>query len=101
MSKPQIIYDDGQPAFAVIPYEEYLRLTGKPDDENELIPFQVGSYVENPVKAMRIEAGIRQEELADRLGVSQGYISKIERRSHKVTGRLMARVEEALKAGRR
>ena len=56
--------------------------------ENELLPFVVRRYVENPIKALRIEAGVSQEELAQRLGVPQGYISKVERPGHKVTDRL-------------
>ena len=97
MSKPQIIYDDDQPAFVVIPYREYLELTGTSPEEDETIPFNISNYVENPIKAARIRAGIRQEELANRLGVTQGYVSRIERHGNKVTDQMMTRVEVALR----
>ena len=70
-------------------------------DENELLPFIVRRYVESPIKALRIEASVSREELAQRLGVTQGYISKIERPGHKVTDKLKARVEVALNRGRK
>lgn len=35
----------------------------------------------NPVSLARIKAGLTQEELAEHLGVSQAYISKIENQS--------------------
>lgn len=98
-AKPQIIYEHGKPAFAVIPYEDYLALTGGKaanDDDEEFVPFMLGDYIKNPVRAARIEAGVTQEELAARLGVTQGYISKIEGRNYKVSDKLMKRVKVAL-----
>lgn len=100
-AKPQIIYERGKPAFAVIPYEEYLALTeqgGKStrNDDDEYVPFVLSDYINNPVRVARIEAGINQEELAKRLGVTQGYISKIEGRNHKVSDKLMKRVKNIL-----
>jgi transcriptional regulator with XRE-family HTH domain len=46
---------------------------------------------------MRIEAGLTQAQLAKRLKVSQGYVSRIEGRNYKVNDRLLARVKAALK----
>lgn len=100
-AKPQIIYEHGKPAFAVIPYEDYLALTTKKgkaanDDDEEFVPFVLGDYIKNPVRVARIEANITQEELATRLGVTQGYVSKIEGRNYKVSEKLMKRVKAAL-----
>lgn len=91
--KPQIIYDHGLPAFVVLPYKEYLDLTG---EEDEFIPFRVPDYVSNPIRAARIEAGLTQKQLAERLDVSQAYIAKIERPGHKPTEKVLARVRQAL-----
>jgi DNA-binding XRE family transcriptional regulator len=108
-AKPQIIYERGKPAFAVIPYEEYLALTEQGgestrestresarNDDEEFVPFALGDYINNPVRVARIEADVNQQELAARLGVTQGYISKIEGRNYKVSDKLMERVKIAL-----
>jgi ribosome-binding protein aMBF1 (putative translation factor) len=99
-AKPQIIYEHGKPAFAVIPYEDYLALTTKKgkvaNDDKEFVPFVMGDYIKNPVRVARIEAGVTQDELAARLNVTQGYISKIEGRNYKVSDKLMKRVKVAL-----
>ncbi|MCB1908135.1 MAG: helix-turn-helix transcriptional regulator [Rhodocyclaceae bacterium] len=104
MSKPQIIFADGKPAFAVIPYDEYLALTLNRErqpasEDNELVPFVLSDYIENPIRVARVEAGLTQQELAARLNVTQGYVSKIEGRKFKVTPTLLQRVQRALDMG--
>ena len=101
MSKPQILFDNGKPAFAVIPYDEYLALTANrntsatpPDDE--FVPFALADYIANPIRVARIEAGLTQQELAARLEVTQRYISRIEGRNFEVSAGLMARVKGAI-----
>jgi DNA-binding XRE family transcriptional regulator len=44
----------------------------------DYVEFKLEKFIENPVALARIKAGLTQEELAERLGVSQAYISKIE-----------------------
>lgn len=96
----QVIFDHGKPAFVVVPYQDYVALTGEEftqkEEDAEFVPFRVGDFIHNPIKAARIEAGISQEDLASRLSVTQGYVSKIERRGHKVTERLIKRVKAVL-----
>ena len=58
-------------------------------------PFILEDYIDNPVALARVKAGITQEQLAQRLGVSQAYISQIERRN-KVTSKMLERVHTAL-----
>ena len=60
------------------------------------MPFALSDYIKNPVRAARVEADVTQEELAARLGVTQGYISKIEGRNYRVSDKLMKRVMVAL-----
>ncbi|MEK7302962.1 MAG: helix-turn-helix transcriptional regulator [Pseudomonadota bacterium] len=43
----------------------------------------------------RIKAGITQEQLAQRLGVSQAYVSQLERRSQ-ITNKMLERVHNAI-----
>jgi ribosome-binding protein aMBF1 (putative translation factor) len=100
-SKPQILFDKGKPAFAVIPYDEYVALTlnrsRKPASaDDELVPFVLSDYIANPIRAARVEAGLTQQDLAARLKVTQGYISRIEGRNFDVTPKLLARVTAAL-----
>lgn len=101
-ARTQIIFDAGKPAFAVIPYDEYLALTvnkaNKPKSkEDELVPFVLGEYIKNPIRVARVEAGLTQLELANRLNVTQGYISKIEGRNFEVTPALQERVSKAVR----
>ncbi|UJP01798.1 MAG: helix-turn-helix domain-containing protein [Nitrosomonas sp.] len=58
-------------------------------------PFVLEDYVDNPVALARIKAGITQEQLAQCLGVSQAYISQIERRDT-VTNKMLERVHSAI-----
>ncbi|MBY0544879.1 MAG: helix-turn-helix domain-containing protein [Gammaproteobacteria bacterium] len=55
-----------------------LELTSIKNKKEDYIPFMLEDYVDNPVAIARIKAGITQEELAEKLGVSQAYISKLE-----------------------
>ena len=92
----QIIYNgNNQPAYAVIPWQDYQRLAAL-DNDDEVIPFDVTNYIDNPIKAARIKANKTQVELAELLGVKQSYIAKIEGKNYKPTSDLLARVQSAL-----
>ena len=101
--KAQIIFDNGKPAFVVIPYDDYVALSGakarrsRKSGQEEFVPFVLDEYIRNPIRVMRIEAGLNQSQLAKRLGVSQGYVSRIEGRNYKISERLLARIRTALK----
>ena len=75
----QIIEQNGKPAFAVIPYPEYLKLF--PDEDS--VPHEVvGLIVKkdfNLAKAWRIHLGLTQKEVAKRAGISQSALSQIEK----------------------
>jgi len=101
-ARPQIIFDDGKPAFAVIPYAEYVALTVNKlkqpkTKDDEYVPFVLSDYIKNPIRVARVEAGFTQAELARRLVVSQGYVSKIESENFKVTSTLLDRVTQAIR----
>ena len=66
-------------------------------DEQAYEPFVLEDYVDNPVALARIKAGITQEQLAQRLGVSQAYISQIERRDT-VTNKMLERVHSVIQS---
>ena len=67
------------------------------NDEQAYEPFVLEDYVNNPVALTRIKAGITQEQLAQRLGVSQAYVSQIERRDT-VTNKILERVRSAIQS---
>ncbi len=94
-AKPQIIYEHNKPAFAVIPYADYIALIGN-DDDDELVPFSLNDYIQNPIRAARIQANLSQQDLAERLNVTQGYISRIEGRNFNVTDKLMLKIKKVL-----
>lgn len=95
-AKPQIIYEDNKPAFAVIPYADYMTLVGSANDDDEYVPFALNDYIQNPIRVARIEANLSQQDLAEHLNVTQGYISRIEGRNFKVTEKLMHKIKTAL-----
>lgn len=108
LKKVQVIQSlQGEPEYVLLPYDLYQSLRGdlerklaarKNPRTGDYAPFQLEDYVDNPVALARIQARISQSELARRLGVSQAYISKIERQE-RVTAKLLARVNAALKKG--
>lgn len=94
----QIIERDGQPEWAVIPYELYLRLAEDAEmlqdirdydavkalverGEEELIPSEVVYAIlegESPIKVWREYRKLTQQQLAEAAGISTPYLSQIE-----------------------
>jgi len=97
---------DGKDEYVLLPVMVYKALKEEIEDElagleaateegEEYVPFVLDDYVDNPVALVRMKAHITQKELAQRLGVTQAYVSKIERQE-KVTPKLLARVNAVL-----
>ena len=87
MDKPtnhQIIMQNGKPAFAVIPWDEYQKLIkGQVTDETDiLIPHEVvGANIlhgQTWIQAWREYLGLTQKDLADRAGMKQSSIARLE-----------------------
>jgi DNA-binding XRE family transcriptional regulator len=95
----QIIERDGQPEYAVVPIETYLRLLALAEDmediraydramaevsrgEDEILPAEVAERFLNgatqPLRIWREYRGLTQQKLADAAGVGKSYISQIE-----------------------
>lgn len=66
------------------------------ETEGDYVFFDPADYVDNPVALARIKARMTQKELAEHMGVTQAYISKIEQQE-KVTPKLLSKVQTALK----
>lgn len=112
MTKRQIIYQDGKPAFAVLPWEDYVVLTGEAelsdeavfdiakDAKDEHMPVAVVDRLlagENPVKVFREFRNLTQKELAGKVGLSTLYISQIETANRRGSARVLRNIADALR----
>ena len=93
---------EGTPEYALIPFRVYTALRKEIDnriakgaEQDDYVPFALEDYVDNPVALARIKARLTQDQLAQRLGVSQAYVSKLEKQT-KVTPKVLANVRSAL-----
>ena len=114
MSKPQVIYQDGKPAFAVLPWkhyeffrkhvaeaeltdEELMTLAELNDDE--VIPMFVSERLsagEHPLKVFREYRDMTQKQLAETVGISPQYVSQIESRKKQASVDTLQAIAEAL-----
>lgn len=97
----QIIKQGGKPAFAVVPYDDFLKITGAKTTENEtLIPHEiVGLVVKNGwnlVKAWRKYLGLSQKELSQRAGITQPALSQMEKDDNKLRSGTIEKLAEAM-----
>ena len=80
--KPQIISRDGQPEYAVLPWEQYLKLLEAAQGSQQVVAPQAEVAVPTPaladIKRMREAQGLRIEQLARAVGVSPHYMNMIE-----------------------
>ena len=76
-----MINENGKPAFAVVPYDEFLRLI----EPNSTIPHEVVTMTIRKdmslITAWRKYLQLSQVEVASRLGITQAALSQIENSS--------------------
>ena len=114
MSKPQIIYQDGKPAFAVLPWKHYecfkkhvaeaeltdeALMTLADLDDDEIIPMCVSARLsagEHPVKVFREYRDMTQKALAETVGISPEYVSQIESRKKQASVDTLQAIAKAL-----
>ena len=110
----QTIEKDGEPEYAVVPIDEYRRMVaaledaadiaaiGRAWDEDaagETVPGEVVNTIldgASPLRAWRLYRGLTLEVLADRIGVSKGYLSQIEQGRKPGTLGVFRRLADAL-----
>lgn len=87
----------GRRTHAILSYEDWELLSAKevpPDEEDRLAITRLEREMQehpqdfkpapilNPIRKARLKAGIRQEDLASSLGISQPALSKMEQEGH-------------------
>ena len=112
----QIIERNGKPEWAVLPYEEYLKLVEQAElledirdfdemnaaikrGEEELIPAEVVNAIldgKSPIKVWREYRGLTQQQLADGIGISKPYLSQLETGKRTGTAEVLSAIAEAL-----
>lgn len=83
-TEPQIIMNEGKPAFAVIPWEEYQELTRQYAIDNDTwIPHEVVKTAllkeVSLIRAWREYFNLTQQALAEQAGISQPALARIEK----------------------
>jgi DNA-binding XRE family transcriptional regulator len=77
----QTINQNGQPAFVVIPYADFLKLYPQVEQEttipHDIVRLMVKEEISR-LKAWREHLGFTQKEVAEQLGISQAALSQIE-----------------------
>ena len=95
----QIIRQGGKPAFAVVPYDKWLELTGS-EEENVYIPHEVVGYQLKEsislIAAWRKHLKITQKELAAKTGMTQPAIAQIEKLDSKPHVRTIEKIALAM-----
>ena len=116
MAPAQIITGkDGEPAYAVIPWEEYIRLTKpeRPESEmtdeelydiakaepGEFFPADIAKRLvagDHPVKVYRQYRGMTQADLARSINISAMYLSQIETGNRGGSTKVISAIAKAL-----
>ena len=104
MSEPtniQIIQQNGQPAFAVIPWTDYERLNAKKNHWwGENTPHEVVTDVMvdgvPSVKAWRLFLGLTQQQVANGAGIKQSALARLEKNNHTPKPSTMQKIAIAL-----
>ncbi|MBE0698290.1 MAG: helix-turn-helix transcriptional regulator [Anaerolineaceae bacterium] len=112
----QLIERNGQPEWAILPYEDYLRLveqaemlediqdfdrikTAVESGSEEILPAKVVYSLadgENPVKVWREYRKLTQQQLAEIAKISVPYLSQIETGKRKASTRVLVTIANIL-----
>lgn len=94
----QIINQGGRPAFAVVPYSDWLKLTGQ--ESEALVPHAVVDLVFvkglSPLAAWRKYKNISQADIAGAMGITQAAVAQIEKADSKPQQKTIERYTAAL-----
>ncbi len=94
----QIITQGGKPAFAVVPYDQWLELSNQGGDAyipHEVVGIQLKSDC-SLIAAWRKYKKLTQAELARRMGVTQAALSQLEKQGSNPQAGTLQKVAAAL-----
>lgn len=81
LTNVQIIEQGGYPAFAVIPYEDFVTLTKERYNEQTVPHEVVSKMIDDDMtifQAWRVFKKMTQQEVAEKMGIPQSNVSRIE-----------------------
>ena len=96
--KHQVIKENGRPLFVLVPYQEYLHLTGVDEDISIPLAVSMAANLEDKslVRAWREYKGLSQAEVARRMGISRPAYAQMEEKGANPRGTTISRLAEAL-----
>lgn len=95
----QIIRQEGKPAFVVVPYQQWLEITGQQELETYIPHEVVGLQLKEDlslIAAWRKYKGFSQQELAKKMAISQPAMAQIEKKDSKSQMRTLQKIAEVL-----
>ena len=111
--RPQLVYQDGKLAFAVVPIDDWERIIDALDDldvlfleeyqadsNEELLPAEMVYALlngENPIRVWREHRGMTQQQLAEAAVISKPYLSQLEAGRREASQRVIRRLARALR----
>ena len=95
LTETQIIEHQGVPLFAVVPYGEYLQLTGKHTIPHEIVRHVVREGI-SLIKAWREHLGLTQTKVADKMGIKQATLARMEKTNSKPHQATLESLAEAM-----
>ncbi len=63
--------------------------------DGEISDFRFADYAKNPALLARLEGGLTQKELAEKMEVTQAYVSKLEQ-AEKVSAKALLKIKSVL-----
>ena len=98
--KHQIIENNGQPLFVLVPYDEYMVSLNRETGEHAIIPLAVSKAAnlegKSLVRAWREYKGLSQADIAKLMGISRPAYSQLESKSANLRATTVHRLAEAL-----
>jgi DNA-binding XRE family transcriptional regulator len=112
--RPQFVYQDGKPAFAVLAIDDWDRVVDALDDledilflearqndpKEEFLPAEMVYALldgANPIRTWREHRGLSQQQLAEAASISKPYLSQLEGGRREASQRVIRRLAKALR----
>jgi DNA-binding XRE family transcriptional regulator len=92
----QVIEQNGKPAFAVLPYDDFIKLIHpEPTIPHEVVEMLIKKNMNLP-RAWREHLGLTQEDVAKKMGITQAALSQMEKTDAKLRHSTLQRLADSL-----